>query len=153
MFNSFVLQGIVKRQYAMILSLLLSLRQCCDHPFLLLSRANGLLKKQDDEEIEKALTSQFIQQIYSQSFESRENVTSYAHSVLKEIQQKGSLCSLLCPVCFCCLDCNIDRFVVNQFDSIRSSLHVFIISVKIVLIHLLNKQEYSLRVLLMNSIQ
>ena len=71
---------------------------------------NGLLKKQDDEEIEKALTSQFIQQIYSQSFESRENVTSYAHSVLKEIQQKGSLCSLLCPVCFCCLDCNIDRF-------------------------------------------
>ena len=100
MFNNFVLQGIVKRQYAMILSLLLSLRQCCDHPLLLLSRANGLLKKQDDEEIEKALTSQFIQQIYSQSFESRENVTSYAESVLKEIQQKGSLCSLLCPVCF-----------------------------------------------------
>ena len=50
MFNNFILQGIVKRQYAMILSLLLSLRQCCDHPFLLLSRANGLLKKQDDEE-------------------------------------------------------------------------------------------------------
>lgn len=85
-------------QYAMILSLLLSLRQCCDHPFLLLSRAKGILKRQDEEAIEKALTSQFIDQIYNQAFVQRQSVNQYAESVLKEIQEKGSLGSLICPV-------------------------------------------------------
>ena len=54
-FNEFVLQGIVKSRYAMILSLLLSLRQACDHPFLLLGRAQGLLRRKDEEELEKAI--------------------------------------------------------------------------------------------------
>lgn len=98
MFNEFVLQGIVMHRYAMILSLLLSLRQCCDHPFLLLSRAKGILKRQNEEELEKAMTAQFIDQIYNQSFLQRQSVTSYAESVLKEIQASGSLGSLVCPV-------------------------------------------------------
>ncbi|CAH9072757.1 unnamed protein product [Cuscuta europaea] len=39
-FNQFVEQGRVLHNYASILELLLRLRQCCDHPFLVLSRGD-----------------------------------------------------------------------------------------------------------------
>lgn len=39
-FNSFVDTGKVLNHYMHILDLLMRLRQCCNHPFLVLSRAN-----------------------------------------------------------------------------------------------------------------
>lgn len=142
MFNDFVLQGIVMHQYAMILSLLLSLRQACDHPFLLLARAKGLLKRQDDEDIGKALTTQFIDQIYNSAFQTRQSVTSYAETVLKEIQEKRSLYKLTCPVSFHWIF--LHRFVVMKSDFILFSLPVFITSVRSVFMILLRLLEYDL---------
>ena len=97
-FNEFVLQGIVKSRYAMILSLLLSLRQACDHPFLLLGRAQGLLRRKDEEELEKAITTDFVDKIYDAAFSDRRCVEEYAREVMREVKEKGSLSRLQCPV-------------------------------------------------------
>jgi len=40
-FNQFVEQGRVLHNYASILELLLRLRQCCDHPFLVMRFSSG----------------------------------------------------------------------------------------------------------------
>ena len=91
-FNEFVLQqlhvelqGIVKSRYAMILSLLLSLRQACDHPFLLLGRAQGLLRRKDEEELEKAITTDFVDKIYDAAFSDRRCVEEYAREVMRNV--------------------------------------------------------------------
>ena len=98
MFNEFLLQGIVNSRYAMILSLLLSLRQACDHPFLLLGRAKGLLRRKNDEELERAITTDFVKRIYESAFSDRRNVEEYAKEVMREVKEKGSLGKLTCPV-------------------------------------------------------
>eukprot|EP00958_Prasinococcus_capsulatus_P020557 scaffold2697_cov392-Prasinococcus_capsulatus_cf.AAC.7 len=41
-FDKFVAQGRILHNYASILELLLRLRQCCDHPYLVLSRSDGV---------------------------------------------------------------------------------------------------------------
>ena len=97
-FNEFVLQGIVKSRYAMILSLLLSLRQACDHPFLLLGRAKGLLRRKNEEELDKAITTDFVDKIYDTAFSERRCVEEYAREVMREVKEKGSLSKLKCPV-------------------------------------------------------
>ena len=143
MFNDFILQGIAKNNYAMILSLLLSLRQCCDHPFLLISRAKGLLKRSNEETIEKALTSQFINQLYNDIFHSRQDLSSYAQTVIKEIQDKGSVSSLICPVSLLLgMIVILNRFAVILSVFIPFSPLACIISVKNAFHHWLNKQEY-----------
>lgn len=98
MFNEFLVQGIVNSRYAMILSLLLSLRQACDHPFLLLGRAKGLLRRKNEEELEKAITTDFVERIYESAFSDRRNVKEYAKEVMKEVKEKGGLGKLTCPV-------------------------------------------------------
>ena len=98
MFNEFLVQGIVNSRYAMILSLLLSLRQACDHPFLLLGRAKGLLRRKNEEELEKAITTDFVERIYESAFSDRRNVEEYAKEVMKEVKEKGGLGKLTCPV-------------------------------------------------------
>ena len=87
MFNEFLVQGIVNSRYAMILSLLLSLRQACDHPFLLLGRAKGLLRRKNEEELEKAITTDFVERIYESAFSDRRNVEEYAKEVMKEVKK------------------------------------------------------------------
>ena len=74
MFNEFLVQGIVNSRYAMILSLLLSLRQACDHPFLLLGRAKGLLRRKNEEELEalkKAKREEFERSLKNPTFEQK----------------------------------------------------------------------------------
>ena len=98
MFDDFIVQGIATHQYAVMLSFLLAVRQACDHPFLLLSRAKHVLKRQDEETMSKALTSGLINSLYEISFRGGSGVESYAASLLKELQEKGSVKELICPV-------------------------------------------------------
>ena len=97
MFNEYIIQGVVMHQYAMILSLLLAVRQACDHPFLLLSRARDVLQRQDEEVVQKALTTDIIERIYEVAFQGKNEVEAYAESVLKELKEK-SVDDLICPV-------------------------------------------------------
>ena len=90
------MQGVVKRQYATILSLLLAVRQACDHPFLLLRRATRVLKRQREEELQRALTEEMIGRIYEVAFRGENPVTQYAESVMKQLQEGGE--AFQCPV-------------------------------------------------------
>ena len=99
MFDEYVIQGTVRHQYAMILSLLLSLRQACDHPFLLLARARGILKRQDEEGMEQALTQDMITKIYEAAFCGREAVEAYARSFIQELEEDQNISQRVCPIC------------------------------------------------------
>ncbi|KAK8825440.1 hypothetical protein WA538_003136 [Blastocystis sp. DL] len=96
-FQDFLMQGVVKRQYATILSLLLAVRQACDHPFLLLRRAKRVLKRQREEELQRALTEEMIGRIYEVAFRGENPVTQYAESVMKQLQEGGE--AFQCPIC------------------------------------------------------
>lgn len=54
-FDKFVAQGNVLKNYANILELLLRLRQCCDHPFLVISKADTKKYTDLDELAERFL--------------------------------------------------------------------------------------------------
>ena len=99
MFNEYLVQGNASRQYARILSLLLSLRQACDHPFLLLSRARGLLKRQDEEDLEFALTQDMITKIYESAFREKDAADAYATSVIRELEKEKNIGQQVCPIC------------------------------------------------------
>lgn len=101
MFNEYLVQGTASRQYARILSLLLSLRQACDHPFLLLSRARGLLKRQGEEDLEQALTQDMIAKIYESAFREKGDAkaNAYAASVLRELESEKNIGQQICPIC------------------------------------------------------
>lgn len=99
MFNEYLVQGNASRQYARILSLLLSLRQACDHPFLLLSRARGLLKRQDEEDLEFALTQDMITKIYESAFREKDAADAYATSVIHELEKERNIGQQVCPIC------------------------------------------------------
>lgn len=99
MFNEYLVQGNATRQYARILSLLLSLRQACDHPFLLLSRARGLLKRQDEEDLELALTQDMITKIYESAFREKDAADAYATSVMRELEKEKNIGQQVCPIC------------------------------------------------------
>ena len=95
-FQDFLMQGVVKRQYATILSLLLAVRQACDHPFLLLRRAKRVLKRQGEEELQRALTEEMIGRIYEVAFRGENPATSYAETVLRQLREGGE--AFQCPV-------------------------------------------------------
>ena len=99
MFDEYLIQGTATHQYAMILSLLLSLRQACDHPFLLLARARGILKRRDEEGMEQALTQDMITKIYETAFCGREAVEAYARSFIQELEKDQNITQRVCPIC------------------------------------------------------
>lgn len=91
-FDKFVAQGNVLRNYANILELLLRLRQCCDHPFLVISKADTNKYTDLDE-----LAQRFLEGVQSDS--GRLAVVpsrAYVEEVVEEIRQGATT---ECPIC------------------------------------------------------
>ena len=120
MFNEYILQGVVMHQYAMILSLLLAVRQACDHPFLLLSRAKDVLQRQEEEVVQKALTTDIIERIYEVAFQGKKEVEAYAESVLRELKEK-TVEDLICPVKDGCAKLGLD---LQFIDSSQTGVYI-----------------------------
>ncbi|RDY08011.1 DNA repair protein RAD5A, partial [Mucuna pruriens] len=92
-FDQFVEQGRVLHNYASILELLLRLRQCCDHPFLVMSRGDT----QEFADLNK-LAKRFLRGTYN-AFEGEvKDVPSraYVQEVVEELR-KGEQGE--CPIC------------------------------------------------------
>ncbi|KAJ3675073.1 hypothetical protein LUZ60_004115 [Juncus effusus] len=90
-FDEFVEQGKVLHNYASILELLLRLRQCCDHPFLVLSRGDTEAYA-DLNKLAKRLAKGGGA---STSTKSKE---AYINSVVEDLS-KGELSKGECPIC------------------------------------------------------
>ncbi|XP_027929635.1 DNA repair protein RAD5A isoform X1 [Vigna unguiculata] len=92
-FDQFVEQGRVLHNYASILELLLRLRQCCDHPFLVMSRGDT----QDFADLNK-LAKRFLRGTYNASDGEVKEAPSraYVQEVVEELR-KGEQGE--CPIC------------------------------------------------------
>lgn len=92
-FDQFVEQGRVLHNYASILELLLRLRQCCDHPFLVMSRGDT----QEFADLNK-LAKHFLRGTYNASEGEVKDVPSraYVQEVVEELR-KGEQGE--CPIC------------------------------------------------------
>ncbi|KAK8448458.1 hypothetical protein SEVIR_7G016600v4 [Setaria viridis] len=91
-FDKFVAQGSVHNNYANILELLLRLRQCCNHPFLVFSRADPQKYADLDQ-----LAQRFLEGV--QSCSGRQNALpsrAYVEEVAEEIRQGATT---ECPIC------------------------------------------------------
>ncbi|KAM0024851.1 putative DNA helicase chromatin remodeling SNF2 family [Helianthus debilis subsp. tardiflorus] len=91
-FDQFVEQGRVLHNYASILELLLRLRQCCDHPFLVMSRGDT----QEYSDLGK-LAKRFLKGGKEATEEGKEMPSkAYIQEVVKELQkgEEGE-----CPIC------------------------------------------------------
>ncbi|XP_051201159.1 DNA repair protein RAD5B [Lolium perenne] len=91
-FDKFVAQGNVLSNYANILELLLRLRQCCDHPFLVISKADTKKYTDLDE-----LAQRFLEGV--QSDPGRLAIVpsrAYVEEVVEEIRQGATA---ECPIC------------------------------------------------------
>ncbi|KAI3716560.1 hypothetical protein L1987_67522 [Smallanthus sonchifolius] len=91
-FEQFVEQGRVLHNYASILELLLRLRQCCDHPFLVMSRGDT----QEFSDLSK-LAKHFLKGGKEAMEEGKEMPSkAYIQEVVKELQkgEEGE-----CPIC------------------------------------------------------
>ncbi|WVY99298.1 hypothetical protein V8G54_025368 [Vigna mungo] len=92
-FDQFVEQGRVLHNYASILELLLRLRQCCDHPFLVMSRGDT----QDFADLNK-LAKRFLRGTYNASDGEVKEAPSraYVQEVVEELRKReqGE-----CPIC------------------------------------------------------
>uniref|UniRef100_A0ACD5V1J1 Uncharacterized protein n=1 Tax=Avena sativa TaxID=4498 RepID=A0ACD5V1J1_AVESA len=103
-FDKFVASGNVLSNYANILELLLRLRQCCDHPFLIISKADTKKYTDLDE-----LAQRFLEGAQS---DSGRLITvpslAYAEEVVEEIRQ-GTTAE--CPIC---LECSSDDPVLTS---------------------------------------
>ncbi|KAI7729746.1 hypothetical protein M8C21_026125 [Ambrosia artemisiifolia] len=91
-FDQFVEQGRVLHNYASILELLLRLRQCCDHPFLVMSRGDT----QEYSDLGK-LAKRFLKGGKEATEEAKEMPSkAYIQEVVKELQkgEEGE-----CPIC------------------------------------------------------
>ncbi|KAF5819755.1 putative DNA helicase chromatin remodeling SNF2 family [Helianthus annuus] len=91
-FDQFVEQGRVLHNYASILELLLRLRQCCDHPFLVMSRGDT----QEYSDLGK-LAKRFLKGGKEAIEEGKEMPSkAYIQEVVKELQkgEEGE-----CPIC------------------------------------------------------
>ncbi|XP_024376643.1 DNA repair protein RAD5A isoform X1 [Physcomitrium patens] len=88
-FDQFVEQGKVLHNYASILELLLRLRQCCDHPFLVMSRGDTA----DYADLDK-LAKRFLKG--EQEGLVNRPTKAFVEEVVKDLQtgQKGE-----CPIC------------------------------------------------------
>ncbi|KAJ7981104.1 DNA/RNA helicase protein [Quillaja saponaria] len=93
-FDQFVEQGRVLHNYASILELLLRLRQCCDHPFLVMSRGDT----QDYADLSK-LARRFLKGTPNTLEGEAKDTPSraYVQEVVEELQ-KGEQGE--CPICF-----------------------------------------------------
>ncbi|XVF62919.1 hypothetical protein PTKIN_Ptkin09bG0047400 [Pterospermum kingtungense] len=90
-FDQFVAQGKVLHNYASILELLLRLRQCCNHPFLVLSRADSQYSDLDK------LARRFIETLPDSSIPNQNAPTrAYIEEVVDGIR-KGE--NTECPIC------------------------------------------------------
>ncbi|KAJ1401748.1 Zinc finger, RING-type [Sesbania bispinosa] len=92
-FDQFVEQGRVLHNYASILELLLRLRQCCDHPFLVMSRGDT----QEFADLNK-LAKRFLKGTYNASEGEVKDALSraYVQEVVEELR-KGEQGE--CPIC------------------------------------------------------
>ncbi|KAE9600570.1 putative DNA helicase chromatin remodeling SNF2 family [Lupinus albus] len=92
-FEQFVEQGRVLHNYASILELLLRLRQCCDHPFLVMSRGDT----QEFADLNK-LAKRFLRGTYNASDGEVKDAPScaYVQEVVEELR-KGEQGE--CPIC------------------------------------------------------
>ncbi|GAY63426.1 hypothetical protein CUMW_225490 [Citrus unshiu] len=92
-FDQFVEQGRILHNYASILELLLRLRQCCDHPFLVMSRGDT----QDYSDLNK-LAKRFLKGSSNALEGEDKDVPSraYVQEVVEELQ-KGEQGE--CPIC------------------------------------------------------
>lgn len=92
-FDQFVEQGRVLHNYASILELLLRLRQCCDHPFLVMSRGDT----QEYSDLNK-LAKRFLKQGQPATSGESDSAPSkaYIQEVVEELRrgEKGE-----CPIC------------------------------------------------------
>ncbi|CAM0911133.1 unnamed protein product [Alopecurus aequalis] len=91
-FDKFVAQGNVLSNYANILELLLRLRQCCDHPFLVISKADTKKYTDLDE-----LAQRFLEGV--QGGPGRLAIVplrAYVEEVVEEIRQGATA---ECPIC------------------------------------------------------
>ncbi|CAL5035385.1 unnamed protein product [Urochloa decumbens] len=91
-FDKFVAQGSVLNNYANILELLLRLRQCCNHPFLVISRVDPQKYADLDQ-----LAQRFLEGV--QSCSERQNALpsrAYVEEVVEEIRQGATT---ECPIC------------------------------------------------------
>ncbi|KAL6653040.1 hypothetical protein ACP70R_011965 [Stipagrostis hirtigluma subsp. patula] len=91
-FDKFVAQGSVLNNYANILELLLRLRQCCNHPFLVISRADTQKYTDLDE-----LAQRFLEGV--KSYSGKQNALpsrAYVEEVVEEIRQGATI---ECPIC------------------------------------------------------
>lgn len=92
-FDQFVEQGRVLHNYASILELLLRLRQCCDHPFLVMSRGDT----QEFSDLNK-LAKRFLKGSHNAQEGEAKDVPSraYVQEVVEELRkgEKGE-----CPIC------------------------------------------------------
>ncbi|KAF7805671.1 DNA repair protein RAD5A isoform X1 [Senna tora] len=92
-FDQFVEQGRILHNYASILELLLRLRQCCDHPFLVMSRGDT----QEFSDLNK-LAKRFLKGTHNASGGEAKDAPSraYVQEVVEELQ-KGEQGE--CPIC------------------------------------------------------
>ncbi|XP_071711412.1 DNA repair protein RAD5A [Rutidosis leptorrhynchoides] len=92
-FDQFIEQGRVLHNYASILELLLRLRQCCDHPFLVMSRGDT----QEFSDLGK-LAKRFLKGGGKNAIDESKETPSkaYIQEVVKELQ-KGEQGE--CPIC------------------------------------------------------
>ncbi|XP_009772967.1 DNA repair protein RAD5B [Nicotiana sylvestris] len=125
-FDQFVAQGKVLHNYANILELLLRLRQCCNHPFLVMSRsdtqefadldklARRFLETNPDSTTQKALTPAYVEEVV-EGIRNGENtecpiclesaddpvLTPCAHRMCREclLSSWRTPASGLCPIC------------------------------------------------------
>ncbi|XP_044482430.1 DNA repair protein RAD5A isoform X2 [Mangifera indica] len=92
-FDKFVEQGRVLHNYASILELLLRLRQCCDHPFLVMSRGDT----QEYADLNK-LAKRFLKGSHNELEGEAKEMPSraYVQEVVEELRKGGDG---ECPIC------------------------------------------------------
>ncbi|KAH7424297.1 hypothetical protein KP509_11G001600 [Ceratopteris richardii] len=90
-FDKFVEQGRVLHNYASILELLLRLRQCCDHPFLVLSRGDT-----DDYADMEKLAKRLIDGRKERELSLGAPSKAYVREVIEDLQKNEKA---ECPIC------------------------------------------------------
>ncbi|GAV82378.1 SNF2_N domain-containing protein/Helicase_C domain-containing protein/HIRAN domain-containing protein/zf-C3HC4_2 domain-containing protein [Cephalotus follicularis] len=92
-FDQFVAQGKVLHNYANILELLLRLRQCCNHPFLVMSRADS----QQYTDLNK-LARRFLDNNSASTYPNQKAPTrAYVEEIVQDIQRGENT---ECPICW-----------------------------------------------------
>lgn len=91
-FNQFVAQGKVLHNYANILELLLRLRQCCNHPFLVMSRGDS----QEYADLNKLARKFLESNLQSATSNTKVPSRAYVEEVIDNIRGGENI---ECPIC------------------------------------------------------